>query len=63
MISKLYSLFFFLATSGSELMAYQPSMYDLSDILDTDENNKNSEAERRQLQTQSSVLNTPRHEV
>ncbi|KAH8319682.1 hypothetical protein KR074_003626 [Drosophila pseudoananassae] len=51
------------ATSGSELMAYQPSMYDLSDILDTDDSNKNSEAERRQLQTQTSVLNTPRREV
>ncbi|XP_017093715.2 heat shock factor protein isoform X2 [Drosophila bipectinata] len=51
------------ATSGSELMAYQPSMYDLSDILDTDDSNKNSDADRRQLQTQTSVLNTPRREV
>ncbi|KAH8280390.1 hypothetical protein KR018_005478 [Drosophila ironensis] len=51
------------APSGSELMAYQPSMYDLSDILDTDDGSKDREAERRQLQTQSSVLNTPRHDV
>ncbi|EDW00741.1 GH20850 [Drosophila grimshawi] len=52
------------ANSGSELMTYQPSMYDLSDILDTEDNNKNDQnaANGRQLQTQSSVLNTPRHE-
>ncbi|KRK00032.1 heat shock factor protein isoform X4 [Drosophila yakuba] len=50
------------APSGSELISYQP-MYDLSDILDTDDGNKDQEAIRRQLQTQSSVLNTPRHEL
>ncbi|XP_030388184.1 heat shock factor protein isoform X3 [Scaptodrosophila lebanonensis] len=54
-------------SSGSELMTYQPSMYDLSDILDTsDESNKNqsvNDSSSRQLQTQSSVLNTPRHEM
>ncbi|XP_043641698.1 heat shock factor protein isoform X2 [Drosophila teissieri] len=50
------------APSGSELISYQP-MYDLSDILDTDDGNKDQEASRRQLQTQSSVLNTPRHEL
>ncbi|XP_017078977.1 heat shock factor protein isoform X3 [Drosophila eugracilis] len=50
------------APSGSELISYQP-MYDLSDILDTDDGNKDQEAGTRQLQTQSSVLNTPRHEL
>ncbi|XP_017049852.1 heat shock factor protein isoform X2 [Drosophila ficusphila] len=50
------------APSGSELISYQP-MYDLSDILDTDNGNKDQEASRRQLQTQNSVLNTPRHDV
>ncbi|XP_017010221.2 heat shock factor protein isoform X2 [Drosophila takahashii] len=51
------------APSGSELISYQP-MYDLSDILDTDDGNKDQEANRRQqLQTQNSVLNTPRHEL
>ncbi|KAH8402052.1 hypothetical protein KR009_009488 [Drosophila setifemur] len=55
--------FIFTAPSGSELMTYQPSMYDLSDILDTDEGSKDAEAVRRQLQTQSSVLNTPRHDL
>ncbi|XP_036669044.2 heat shock factor protein isoform X2 [Drosophila suzukii] len=50
------------APSGSELISYQP-MYDLSDILDTDDGNKDQEASRRQLQTQNSVLNTPRHEL
>ncbi|XP_016947445.1 heat shock factor protein isoform X2 [Drosophila biarmipes] len=50
------------APSGSELITYQP-MYDLSDILDTDDGNKDQEANRRQLQAQNSVLNTPRHEV
>ncbi|KAH8404208.1 hypothetical protein KR215_012275 [Drosophila sulfurigaster] len=51
--------------SGSQLMAYQPNMYDLSDILDTDDNNKAGQeaaANGRQLQTQSSVLNTPQRE-
>ncbi|KAH8299657.1 hypothetical protein KR044_004284 [Drosophila immigrans] len=51
--------------SGSQLMAYQPNMYDLSDILDTDDNNKTGQdaaANGRQLQTQSSVLNTPQRE-
>ncbi|XP_030554325.1 heat shock factor protein isoform X3 [Drosophila novamexicana] len=53
------------ASSGSELMAYQPSMYDLSDILDTDDNNKPGQdsANGRQMQAQSSVLNTPRHDM
>ncbi|XP_023164881.1 heat shock factor protein isoform X2 [Drosophila hydei] len=53
------------ANSGSELMAYQPNMYDLSDILDTDDNNKPSQdvINGRELQTQSSVLNTPRHNL
>ncbi|XP_026836431.1 heat shock factor protein isoform X3 [Drosophila erecta] len=50
------------APSGSELISYQP-MYDLSDFMDTDDGNKDQEANRRQLQTQSSVLNTPRHEL
>uniref|UniRef100_Q95TH9 SD02833p n=1 Tax=Drosophila melanogaster TaxID=7227 RepID=Q95TH9_DROME len=50
------------APSGSELISYQP-MYDLSDILDTDDGNNDQEASRRQMQTQSSVLNTPRHEL
>ncbi|XP_033251906.1 heat shock factor protein-like isoform X1 [Drosophila miranda] len=51
------------ALSGSEMMAYQPSPYDLSDILDTDDNEKSQEPISRQLfQTQSSVLNTPRHD-
>ncbi|XP_033153134.1 heat shock factor protein isoform X3 [Drosophila mauritiana] len=50
------------APSGSELISYQP-MYDLSDILDTDDGNNDQEASRRQLQTQNSVLNTPRHEL
>ncbi|XP_017146450.1 heat shock factor protein isoform X4 [Drosophila miranda] len=51
------------ASSGSEMMAYQPSPYDLSDILDTDDNEKSQEPISRQLfQTQSSVLNTPRHD-
>ncbi|XP_052838521.1 heat shock factor protein isoform X3 [Drosophila gunungcola] len=50
------------APSGSELISYQP-MYDLSDILDTDDGNKDQEANRRQLQAQNSVLNTPRHEL
>ncbi|XP_064537826.1 heat shock factor protein isoform X1 [Drosophila montana] len=53
------------ASSGSELMAYQPNMYDLSDILDTDDNNKPGQdaANGRQMQAQSSVLNTPRHDM
>ncbi|XP_044312900.1 heat shock factor protein isoform X3 [Drosophila rhopaloa] len=50
------------APSGSELISYQP-MYDLSDILDSNDGNKDQEANRRQLQTQNSVLNTPRHEL
>ncbi|KAH8355002.1 hypothetical protein KR093_003749 [Drosophila rubida] len=53
------------ASSGSQLMAYQPNMYDLSDILDTDDNNKagqDTSPNGRQLQTQSSVLNTPQRE-
>ncbi|XP_034476400.1 heat shock factor protein isoform X2 [Drosophila innubila] len=53
-------------SSGSELMAYQPNMYDLSDILDTDDSNKTGQESvnnGRQLQTQSSVLNTPRRDV
>ncbi|KAL7736017.1 hypothetical protein ACLKA6_003757 [Drosophila palustris] len=53
-------------SSGSELMAYQPNMYDLSDILDTDDSNKTGQDNVNngsQLQTQSSVLNTPRREV
>jgi len=47
-------------------MAYQPNMYDLSDILDTDDSNKTDQDTAnngRQLQTQSSVLNTPRREL
>ncbi|XP_034651293.1 heat shock factor protein isoform X2 [Drosophila subobscura] len=51
------------ASSGSEIMTYQPSPYDLSDILDTDDNEKSQEPISRQsYQTQSSVLNTPRHD-
>ncbi|TDG51093.1 hypothetical protein AWZ03_002456 [Drosophila navojoa] len=52
------------ANSGSELMAYQPNMYDLSDILDTDDTNKPGQdaTNGRELLTQSSVLNTPRHD-
>lgn len=55
----------FAANSGSELMAYQPNMYDLSDILDTDDNNKPGQdtSNGRELLTQSSVLNTPRHDL
>lgn len=48
-------------------MAYQPNMYDLSDILDTDDSNNKTDQDAvnngRQLQTQSSVLNTPRRDV
>ncbi|KAH8362347.1 hypothetical protein KR200_000758 [Drosophila serrata] len=51
------------APSGNELISYQPNMFDLSDILDTDDGNKNAEANSRQLQSQSSILNTPRHDV
>ncbi|XP_022228925.2 heat shock factor protein isoform X2 [Drosophila obscura] len=51
------------ASNGSQMMAYQPSPYDLSDILDTDDNEKSQEPISRQsFQTQSSVLNTPRHD-
>ncbi|XP_032586270.1 heat shock factor protein isoform X2 [Drosophila mojavensis] len=53
------------ANSGSELMAYQPNMYDLSDILDTEDSNKPGQDANngRELLTQSSVLNTPRHDL
>ncbi|KAH8336982.1 hypothetical protein KR059_009937 [Drosophila kikkawai] len=51
------------APSGNELISYQPNMFDLSDILDSDDGNKDAEANRRQLQSQSSILNTPRHEL
>lgn len=46
-------------------MAYQPNMYDLSDILDTEDSNKPGQDANngRELLTQSSVLNTPRHDL
>lgn len=48
-----------LANSGSELMAYQPNMYDLSDILDTDDNKAGQDAANGGRSMQNSVLNTP----
>ncbi|XP_023037699.1 heat shock factor protein isoform X4 [Drosophila willistoni] len=50
------------ANSGSELMTYQPGMYDLSDILDDNKQQQNENEGRQMLAHQTSVLNTPRHE-
>ncbi|XP_068146584.1 heat shock factor protein isoform X1 [Drosophila tropicalis] len=50
------------ANSGSELMTYQPGMYDLSDILDDNKQQHNENEGRQMLTHQTSVLNTPKHE-
>lgn len=50
---------YLVANSGSELMAYQPSMYDLSDILDTDDTKAGQDAANGGRSMQNSVLNTP----